>query len=261
MPLVADLQKLPDLAIQILVAGVLTLLCIAAPFAGRHLARLRANDVRDTAAFDAFKAVMNVFAIVLAFSMVQSITNLRNAEAMVGREASALSAVDRALTRFGTPEATALRPALAAYGESRIETEWRLMSDGLRSDETDQKFRALSRPARALQPADTRQSNMQAELLRSLEDLAEAREVMLAATGTGLPAPFYTTALALLVIALVMAAGTVTTAQRLLGLGAFGAAVGLLLAFVLIMDRPFSGESAVSPAPIATILRVNASRV
>jgi hypothetical protein len=187
--------------------------------------------------------------------------NLRNAEALIGREASSFALVDRTLLRFGSDVALSARPLLAEYGKSRINDEWPALSRGLRNAITDMRYTALSRVIRVIEPADRRQQAMYSELLKGVDDLAEVRELVLQDAETALPEFFWYVTDGFLVLAFMLSLTCVPTLNRAVGLGASAAAVALLLAFVIITDHPYRGETSVKTAPIQRILVLNDRRV
>lgn len=258
--LLQQLHHLPDPLILCLVVAVVTSLMMAAPHLGHRALRLPVDKSRNEAAFDAFKAVMAMTGVVLAFALVEANGNLQAMKGLVAKEAAAISATDRALLRSGNPQLIALRPDLEAYGNSIIEEEWPVLAGEGRGDGTDDAYNALSRQARAANPADARQQAMFAELLKSLDDMADFREQRLAESGSDLPAFFWITTAGLLAIGLGLALLAPATVGGTVGLGATSAAVALLMAFVIIVDQPFEGDTSVTPKEIVKALQLNARR-
>jgi hypothetical protein len=254
------LHNLSDLQILLLTVCAITAAAVIAPHVGRHILRLPENSARDDAAFDAFKAIMSMIGVVMAFSLVQANTNLHAVETTVGKEAAALISTDRILLRSGKPELVALRPLLAAYGNSLIHDEWPELRTGERSDEATEAYNQLSKSARAIAPDDTRQQAMYNELLKSLDDLSDLREAVVSDSDLHLPEFFWITTFCLLGLAFALALLTANSLNRTVGVGAAAAAVGLLLAFVIIVDLPFEGETSVTPRAIEKALLVNARR-
>ncbi len=113
--LLTALHRLPDLEILAVVVVVITALSALAPWVA-HAAGLRADEKREEAVFEGYKAVMGIIGVVLAFSLVQANTNLQTIQEMVGKEATAIAAVDRVLLRSGQPALAAFRPGLADSG-------------------------------------------------------------------------------------------------------------------------------------------------
>jgi hypothetical protein len=255
------LHQLPDIVILPTVVTVVVACAMAAPFLGRTLLRLTPSKTRDEAAFDGYKVIMAMVGVVLAFSLVQVNGNLRSVETMVAREASAFASVDRTLLRFGSPAAEATRPLLEAYGQSRIREEWPGLARAERHQGTDERYNTLSRVARAIEPASGRQQAMYAELLKGLDDLAEARELVLQDAELELPLFFWIVTGGFMLLAMILGLMTEAKLSRAVGLGGTAAGVGLLLAFVMIVDQPFKGETSVTPAQIQKTLNLNARRV
>jgi len=254
------LHQLPDLGILAIVLVAITGLAMLAPYIGRHVLRLSRNDERDNAAFDGYKAIMSMIGVVLAFSLVQANNNLHEVDGTVAKEAAATSSTDRVLLRIGKPEFAALRPALAKFGQSVITDEWPLLANGARSQLTEDAYTALSRGVRAISPDDARQQSMYGELLKDIDDVSDLREQTIADSDYALPEFFWVTTTGLLVVAFVLAGLTSCELGRTVGVGAPAAAVALLLAFVMIVDLPFEGQTSVSPRAIQAALTINAHR-
>jgi hypothetical protein len=255
------LHELPDLAILGVVVISVAGLSALAPIFARRVLRVTPDADREDAAFEGYKAIMSMIGVVLAFSLVQANSSLQNIQALVGKEATAFASVDRVLTRSGQPELAAIRPLLADFGTKVVQLEWPLLAGGERSPDADEAYTKLSRGVRASSPADQRQATMYAELIRQMDDLAELREEVIEASDIALPDFFWITTGALLLLALSLAGMTSDSLKQRVGVAAPAAAIALLLVFVIIIDRPFEGETSVSSAPIAKALQRNSHRV
>ncbi|WP_428658536.1 hypothetical protein [Reyranella sp.] len=128
--------------------------------------------------------LFTLLSLLLAFSLVQSENYNRKVDAIVSGEASQLNRMDRLLARYGTEEATALRPHLVAYATSVVKDEWSVMLDGRGSGLTHGAWDPLSRGILALKPTDLREQSIFTELLRSLNQVVEARDERLSTAGT-----------------------------------------------------------------------------
>jgi hypothetical protein len=257
------LHKLGDVQILALVFITMTLAMMAAPRLGQIVLRLPERKERDEAVVSAFSAVVSMLGVVLAFSLVQANNTLREFQGKVTKEAVALEVLDRALLMTGKPGFADLRPRLAAYGQSMVTDEWPRLSGGERSAATDDLFNALVKGVRDLGPDDARQQTMYAVLVRTLDELADLREERLAGADpdtSGLPLFFWSTILGLIAVAFCLATFTVPSLGRTVAVGASAAAIAMLLAFVIIVDVPFEGETSVSPRPLQKALLINAKR-
>jgi hypothetical protein len=245
---------MPDLAILAWVVVVLTGVAMLAPQFGRRALRWGEDRVREDAAFDGYKAVASMIGVVLAFSLVQANGVLRSLDDVVAKEAATISTTDRVLQRIGQPQLGDLRPALAAYGQSIVNDEWPRLALGQRNPATDDAFAVVSKAIRSATPTDSRQQAMYNELLRNLDNLADLREQIVAATDEGLPHFFWITVLGLMVVCGGLAAVSGAGLSRAVGLGGPATAIALLLAFVIIVDKPFEGETSVKPTAIVKML-------
>ncbi len=254
------LHQLPDLAILVIVVICITGLSVLAPIVSHRLLGLSQDQERQDAALDGYKAIMGMIGVVLAFSLVQANTNLQTIQALVGKEATALAAVDRVLLRSGQADLIALRPSLADFGSKLVQLEWPLLASGDRSADADGAYSRLSRGVRGLSPTDPRQVAMYGELLKQMDDLSELREEVIEASEIALPDFFWITTYGLLLVALGLATATSDSLKQRVAVAATAAAVALLLVFVIIIDRPFEGQTSVSSVPISKALQRNSHR-
>lgn len=254
------LHRLPDFVILCIIVALGVSIALMAPVVGRRILRLPDNEERDQSSYEAFNAIMSMIGIILAFLLVEANQNLRNIENTVAKQASAISATDRILLRINEPGLSNLRPQLAAYGESVIRDEWPAMRLGDRSEKTDAAYNLLSKNIRAVGPRDAREEAMYNELLKEIDEIADVREQLIVDSELKLPDIFWTMIGCLFVAAFGIATFTNNIFSRRIGLAATAGAVALLLAFVIIVDVPFEGETGVSYRPIKSALLVDSQR-
>jgi hypothetical protein len=207
---------------------------------------------------DATKAIAGYAALVISFCILEAQTNLHRAENSISREASAILNLDRVLQRSEVPALANLRPALLAYGRAVVDKEWSLLAhphEALHgAPEANATFTALSRGIFAFRPQGEFQAEMFREAISLSRQLVEVREERLANAELSLPSLFWASMALICVLLVVLACLATPNLARRTELGGIGAAIGLLLALVIILDLPFSGESAASPAPIERVL-------
>lgn len=253
-----------DIAILFSVLIVTVVAACLAPFIGNLLIRLRPSEDRYAAALDGFKAIASILGVLVAFSLVQANSNVRLAEEQVAKEAALAQSLDRALLRSGREDFAAIRPLLDAYLHSRIEEEWPMLSHGDRSDATDEVFSRLSKAVRALSPADARQTTMYGEIIKSLDDMADMRELTIEEsdpTAFSLGAFYWIAISAFCGIGFFLALFARPSLASVATLGAATSAVALMLAMLIIVDQPFQGETSVSPSPLEKAQLLDSRRV
>ena len=245
------LYSLPDVGIALLFGTVGAGLLAGAPFLREKLLRIQVPSDVSEDSLSAFGLVFGVMGLVLAFSLVQANTNLRNLETQVGTEAHNLAQMDRLLVRYGDPRNDAIRISLRDYANSIVTDEWPQLRQGRASDRTAVLFAPISRAILAIDPAPGRQSLIFAEMLKKADEIAADRKSRLvAATDIELPWIFWNTIIALLLILFLLATFSKATLGRAVAFAGQGLGLALLMALVFILDEPFKGETSVSPRPI-----------
>jgi hypothetical protein len=257
------LHQFGNLTILLIVVTGFAIAMMIGPYFGRHILRLKPNTLLDEASFKAFSAIMSMVGVVLAFSLVEANNSLSGAQSIVVHEAAAFQAVDRSLLRSNNAEFAAVRPLLASFGGVLLQHEWPNLKFGLRDQVAEKSFDDVSRAFGKLDPKNYREQDMFDEAVRQLDVLGDDREALIAAADpqeSGLPAYFWITISSLLGLCFGLACLSDTNVERTVGLGAEAAAIGLMLAFLIIVDEPFEGQTSVSPNPIKVALQVNQTR-
>jgi hypothetical protein len=246
------LYKLPNSFIVLLFGVIGAALFLGVLFLRVKLWRIQVQSDDAKAAHDALTVVIGFVGLILAFSLVQEQSNVRNLEQQVGTEANNLDQLDRLIVRFGTPGDETLRISLREYANSIVKDEWLDLRKGRGSGRTTRQFRELSQDIYAIDPTPGRQSLIYGEMLKKVDELTLARESRLVAAANIRLAPiFWETILFLLLILLVLVSFSEVTFSRggALALACQGFAVTLLVALVFIFDRPFK-RGTLSPKPI-----------
>jgi hypothetical protein len=257
--LIEFLQGLGNAATFLIVVGVLVGVSIVLPRLRQRLGITLHKEMMDGAS-DAYKAVASSMIFVLAFAVYQVQGNFRNAEISVEKEAAQLNLMDRALTRYGSAEATAVRGLEIEYANLVITKEWPLMQRSGRSDEVDQAFEKLTAAPRNLIPENPAQQAQLGAFQRALDETSDLREARLSMTSKSLPSLYWATIAGLLILLIVLVAFTSATWDKLPGHAGQICAVGLLLSLVIIIDGPFRGDTSVPPDAIAQTLKVIQAR-
>jgi len=241
------LYSLPEGRILALSSVTLVLLIGLLPQLVRRVPWLKPSDANTDFALRVQTTLFTMTSLVLAFSLVQADINYRQAEAAVSTEAARLDQLDRLLTRYGNEAAQQVRPLLRAYVLSIVEDEWPIMHPEVSSDKTRVAFATVSRRILAIDPAPGRQSLIFAEMLKSLDAIAESRATRFNMLGVSLPGIYWAVVLFALAMLTFVNCTIQQTPFRATLLAAQAAVLGAFVGFVFVMDQPFKGQSAIGP--------------
>ena len=197
-----------------------------------------------------------VFTLALVLTDVRS--NLSKTLDAAQREASTITRLDEELEIAGGSEAAAARRGLRLYVDAVTSSDWPALGApaptlSAQADEALKSLRALVRAAARASPESAAAITT---FLNQLEDLRLGR---LESATKSVPSIFWWIILAFLIAAMAMngrhpldLAGATLIALHM-------AAIGLVLALILVMDQPFRGETSVSPATITQALSAHRS--
>lgn len=259
MGLIDILQGFGNAVTFLIVTGVLVGMAMLLPWLRQRLGIKLEKTTMDGAS-DAYKAVISSMVFVLAFALYQVQANFHAAEQLVEQEANQLNLMDRALLRYGSPEATALRDLEIEYCNLVINREWPLMDVSGRSNDVDVTFEKLVAGERTLTPTTPTQQAQIGVFQRALDQINDLREARLAMTDKSLPSLYWSMILGLLILLAFLATLTNATSDKMLGHAGLICAVGLLLSLVIVVDGPFKGDTSVEPDAISHVLKVIQSR-
>jgi hypothetical protein len=190
--------------------------------------------------------------LALVFSVVQS--EYIAQRTLVAEEAAATNKMFFNLQRFGDPAADALRLETKHYVREVIEREWPALEHEELSDEAWAIYDRIYDGALNLQVSTPRQETLRDRILTSLDKINEFRQARLFAAKARLPTLFWVIAiLGFLIVAALYYVFEYTRLHALM-LGGYAAYTGTILYFIFVMNHPFSGPPALSPAPFELLL-------
>ena len=246
---------LPVGVIMALVVGVLIGADLVAALFYRHFARRWLPRDSARTLIDSYRLTVTLTGLVLAFSLLQVQTNFREVSTLVAHEADTLDLAARELQQIGDADALALRRRLIAYGEAIVVEEWPRLAHGGYSARADGMYAELLRLAGGLQTAAADQPAVYDDLIRNLDLLGNLRDERIAAAGVRLPGPFWLTIWAMTAVCVLLAASLPATFADRLATLLPAAALGLLIALVIIIDVPFEGQFSVRPTEMQHVVR------
>lgn len=251
------LYALPDVAVYVIyMIGAAALAAISCRLVSP---RLNLPDTKNhiDMAMRTTGAVVSALTLTLAFCAIQARTQQSEAQRVVSAEVSAVSGMARFADRLG-PQGVVLHASLTAYLKSIIDSEFSTMADHGRHPETQQLAEAMEHAAYATVAGLSEALGQ--DLLQQADELDTAREERLRHASDSLPAAFWML-IRLLMLLLLGTGALYPPKPHVLGMLAIQAAgVAALIAFVFLMDQPFRGNLAISPAPYRTMLQTISHR-
>jgi hypothetical protein len=166
--------------------------------------------------------------------------------------------MDRALAHFG-PESMDARKMLHASVIDMIQSTWpeENPEPGQRKEKsaTEGKYEGLYEKMQELTPKNDAQRAFQAQALKTMGDVAQARWLLFSQRGNSIPTPFLVVMVAWLVLILMsFSMFAPPNATVLITLLICALAVSSAIFLILELDRPFDGILQISSAPVRNAL-------
>ena len=232
-----------SLVLSLLVVGLLITVII--PVYVRKFFKLEPNEHMGQGAEEAFKIIVSIVLLLIAFSLVQTQGDHQNADALVAKESALIIKLHRALDAYGD-EAKSQQAELVAYAKSIANDEWPALATGKRSAATTTALVKLGQDARKLSPSSPSQQLLRSEIVSTTTQLNDVREARISSASAQLPTYLYQ-AIALALIFLVVFAWFLTPLFKMvMYVGGVTVGVALLLALLFSLEGLYSGENAVS---------------
>lgn len=199
--------------------------------------------------------VAMILSLLLAFCSVAVWEAYSAAESAVASEASVSGELVRDLAVYGGPAASEAREAVREYLRAVIAEEWPAMAEGGCSEPTAHKFNAIFHKAAVINPGTAREEILLTEVWDKTNELNVYRRARLsAAGGSVVPGALWATMALCVVFNFLLCYGLRVTRLNDFMLGIYAATLGILLFFIVEMDRPFAGSVSVSPDPYESAL-------
>ena len=221
----------------------------------RVFEKLGHGNPRSTIADVVHGSLLAFIVFVLAHVLTDVRANERRAADDVLREASFVTRLDRQLRSIGGADADTAREALRRYVMKVAEDDW----PGLAAAEPDLSPRAsealdylveVSQRAAAHSPAYAEDLQV---LLREIE---ESRQRRLENATRTVPRVFWWVIWVFLLGAMVMNGRFPINRATLSVIALHMAAIGMVVALIVILDEPYRGQSAISPVPLEKAIQV-----
>ncbi|WP_024804086.1 DUF4239 domain-containing protein [Nocardia sp. BMG51109] len=219
----------------------------------RYGAPAEHNNVAGTL----FQTIGALYAVLLAFIVVNEWTSLEEAKANIFTEANELGALYWDARALPPELGRALEATTQRYARVVIDTEWQELGRGGYSTEATELVYRMRDEINALPSDNPRVRSVFEHSLATVNELEAARRERLSQTGHNVPTVMW----------IVLAVGALVTVgftfvfdlprfwMHLLLVGSLTSLIVLSLSLILILDQPFVGAVAVSPDAFEIFLR------
>ncbi len=210
----------------------------------------------DLAGFT-FAVVGVIYAVLLAFIAIATWESFTKASDIVENESDFAGAIYLDTQGLAQAKGQAIREAVARYVSVVVEQEWPTQQTGRTPEQAWKPLRELNRAIATLQPQTAGEAVIQAELLKTWNELYLTRSGRLSAVEGHIPDVLWW---------IILCGAMITTGYTFFfGFESFGmhlaitatvaASLALVIVLIVAVDWPFRGEVSITPAPfIATQL-------
>ncbi|MEU8499827.1 DUF4239 domain-containing protein [Streptomyces lavendulae] len=193
-----------------------------------------------------------IYGIILAFVIVTLWTQLEDTQTIVASEATNAALITRDAGAFPQPVRARLDAAVSGYVHAVVEDQWPRMRAGNPSyGATESHLQDAFRALQTYDPHGQAEQVFYEQAVGHLNDIASQRRARLTMARRELPPLLQALAFggALVLIPLTFLYGLRKLRVQVLFVASVAGLVGFSLLLVFVLDRPFSGDLSVSPAP------------
>ncbi|SEL78631.1 DUF4239 domain-containing protein [Streptacidiphilus jiangxiensis] len=193
-----------------------------------------------------------IYGIILAFVIVTLWTNLAQAQTVVATEATDAALITRDAAAFPPPVRAGLDSAVSGYVHAVVLNQWPRMRSGQASyGATETNLQSAYQVLQAYEPKSQQEQVFYQQTVNHLDDVAAQRRARITMAGQELPWLLQALAFggAFVLIPLTFLYGTRRLRVQVLFVASVAGLIGFSLLLIVVMDRPFSGDLSVSPAP------------
>jgi Protein of unknown function (DUF4239) len=256
----ADLPGWVLFPLMVAIGAALTLLF--AELVRRHVPAEVRSRAGPTAAVT-LQVLATMYAILIAFVIVDEYTQLRSAQSEISDKAAALSTLFENSRAFPVAEGALVRSRTLDYARAfTTDTMPHLGEEASPDRATDRKLEAIFQAVQEIEPADQSQRAAYDAMLEALDSIARTRSNLVGSAKSTVP---LTLLVLLFVIGLTVMAVAATLDTRhhrshVLLLSALALVVWMTLALLVSLDYPFNGIIKVSDAPVRQFVQFRSAR-
>ncbi|HVU59729.1 MAG TPA: DUF4239 domain-containing protein [Candidatus Saccharimonadales bacterium] len=219
--------------------------------------RNRATEETNEELRQLFSVGAVLFSVIIGFLAVVAWERYLNVQQNVVSEAASVQAAYRESGLLDAPTGQPIRTGLARYAQLVVRDEWPELADGKSSPAVARQLDAVWTAADTVKSSSDGQITIGTSVAESLTAVTKGRQTRLYDSAVGLPWFFWTFVLAYAVFLVVMF--NLFKNRRLgpqLGLNVIlGLVIGAVCLFILLIDYPFAGDTAIRPAAFRQALQ------
>jgi hypothetical protein len=232
-----------------LATGTVGLFSLAVTAMFRRVTETRRRESLNDVMGLVFGACAIMYAVLLGFVILNVYNQYQRADRITTREAATLVTLYLDTERYPDPPRPAMQQAIRQYTRSVVDDEFQSMRRGEPSPATGARLDQLYVLNVNLHSGDPNFVELNSEFNRQIDSTAQLREERIRLARTTLPWTLWFVLMLASIVTIVMAASLFMqpVSHQLFGSFLLGAMVGALLFVVLLLDRPFTGTTAISP--------------
>jgi uncharacterized membrane protein len=204
-----------------------------------------------------------IYAILIAFVIVDEYTQLRDTQSQISDKASSLSIMYESSRALPEPAGNKVRVATLDYARNVVTTGLPLLEHAAEPDiATDHAVERIYRVIRQIEPSGAAEQQAYDAIARSLDDVVSTRAQLINSARASLPTALFwmLVAIGVTVMSVATLLDTQHRSSHLFILSALALVIWLTLALVVSMDYPFGGIIRVTDRPIREFIQFRAAR-
>jgi hypothetical protein len=188
--------------------------------------------------------VLSLNAVLLTFTLIQSIKTSEEISGYVSRELQSLYILETEMLPLTSGSLGQVKPFLKDYMVSVIENEWPLMDSGQRDEVTESKFHDLLIAARTFSIRNKSEENARQRIAESIPNVVRYRYDRIKTRGKGISQTYFFVIYfleILLVIQYFLLTRRSALSQTILSIHLM--ILGVMLALIVVYNHPYEGET------------------
>lgn len=204
-----------------------------------------------------------IYAILIAFVIVDEYSQLRDAQSQVSDKAAGLAIVYENSRALSDAEGRGIRTATLEYARAVVDHAFPRLEDSGEPDRaTDRRLEALFAAVQGVEPRAPSELAAYDAITAALDEVVRTRSDLIDSAGASVPATLFWMlfVIGLTVMGVATLLDTRHRGSHLLILSALALVIWLTLALVVSLDYPFKGIIHVNDTPIRDFLAFRAAR-